>query len=77
MRRRVGGGTVALISRRWNRPMFDVSRTVLAVLAAIALVLLVFGLVASFFPGWVLGIILGAYVVVVLVRQRGPRPSSL
>jgi len=51
--------------------MFNVSRTVLLVLAVIAVVLLVLGLgtdVGLF--GWVLAILLGAYVIVAFVRSR-------
>jgi hypothetical protein len=51
--------------------MFNVSRTVLVVLAVIALVLLVLGLATDIgLFGWVLAIILGAYVVVAFVRAR-------
>ena len=50
--------------------MFNISRTLLALIAAIAVVLFVFSLIASFFPGWVLGIILGIYVIVALFKQQ-------
>jgi hypothetical protein len=52
--------------------MFSVSRTVLAVIATIAVALLIFGLLESFFPGWVAAILLGIYVVVALIKQRRP-----
>ena len=51
--------------------MFDVSRTVLVVVAAIALVLLVLGLATDVgLFGWVIAIILAAYVITALVRGR-------
>ena len=51
--------------------MFNVSRTVLAVVAVIALVLLVLGLATDVgLFGWVLAIILGAYVIAAFVRSR-------
>lgn len=51
--------------------MFDVSRTVLVVVAAIALVLLVLGLATDVgLFGWVIALILGAYVITALVRGR-------
>jgi hypothetical protein len=51
--------------------MFNVSRTVLGVIAVIAIVLLVLGLATDVgLFGWVLAIILGAYVVAALVMSR-------
>jgi len=51
--------------------MFNVSRTVLGVIAVIAIVLLVLGLATDVgLIGWVLAIILGAYVVAALVMGR-------
>ena len=51
--------------------MFNVSRTVLVVLAAIALVLLVLGLATDVgLFGWVIAVILGAYVITAVVRGR-------
>ena len=51
--------------------MFKVSRTVLGVIAVIAIVLLVLGLATDVgLIGWVLAIILGAYVVAALVMGR-------
>jgi hypothetical protein len=51
--------------------MFNVSRTVLAVLAVIALVLLVLGLATDVgLFGWVIAIILGAYVIAAFVRGQ-------
>jgi hypothetical protein len=51
--------------------MFNVSRTVLGVIAVIAIVLLVLGLATDVgLFGWVLAIILGAYVVAALVMRR-------
>jgi hypothetical protein len=50
--------------------MFNVSHTVLLLLAVIAVAMLIFSLIASFFPGWVVAIALGIYVVVALRRQR-------
>ena len=51
--------------------MFNVSRTVLLVVAAIALVLLVLGLATDVgLFGWVIAVILGAYVIAALVRGR-------
>lgn len=51
--------------------MFNVSRSVLVVLGVIALVLLVLGLATGIgLLGWVLAIILGAYVIVALIRTR-------
>ena len=51
--------------------MFNVSRTVLIAIAAIAVVLLVLGLATDVgLFGWVLAIVLGAYVIVAFVRGR-------
>lgn len=51
--------------------MFKVSRRVLGVIAVIAIVLLVLGLATDVgLFGWVLAIILGAYVVAALVMGR-------
>ena len=50
--------------------MFSVSRTVLIVVALIAIALLIVSLAASFFPGWVVAILLGIYVVAALIKQR-------
>jgi hypothetical protein len=51
--------------------MFNASRSILIVIAVIALVLLVLGLATDVgLIGWVLAIILGAYVIAVLVRGR-------
>jgi hypothetical protein len=51
--------------------VFNVSRTVLAVIAVIALVLLVLGLATGVgLFGWVIAIILGAYVIAALVRGQ-------
>lgn len=51
--------------------MFDVSRTTLVVIAVLAIVLLVLGLATDLgLFGWVLAIILGAYVVAALVIGR-------
>ena len=55
--------------------MFNVSDRALAVIAVVAVALLIFGLVASFFPGWVAALILGAYVIVALIKRRGAAPS--
>lgn len=55
---------------KWN-PMFNVSRTALTVIAVIALVLLVLGLATDVgLFGWVIAIILGAYVVAAFVRGQ-------
>lgn len=56
--------------------MFNVSRTVLTVIAVIAAALLVFSLAASFFPGWVAAIVLGVYVLVALIKQRSGRVEN-
>jgi hypothetical protein len=51
--------------------MFNVSRTILAVIAVVALVLLVLGLATDVgLIGWVLAIILGAYVITAFVRGQ-------
>ena len=51
--------------------MFNVSRPVLLVLAIAALVLLVLGLATDVgLFGWVLAILLGAYVIAALIRSR-------
>jgi hypothetical protein len=51
--------------------MFNASRSILVVIAVIALVLLVLGLATDVgLIGWVLAIILGAYVLAALVGGR-------
>jgi hypothetical protein len=51
--------------------MFNVSRATLVVIAVIAVVLLVLGLATDIgLVGWVLALILGAYVVAALVMGR-------
>jgi hypothetical protein len=51
--------------------MFNVSRTVLYALAAAAIVLLILGLATDVgIFGWILAILLGAYVVMAFVRAR-------
>ena len=51
--------------------MFNASRTVLFAVAAIALVLLALGLATDVgLFGWVVALILGAYVIAALVRGR-------
>lgn len=51
--------------------MLNTSRSILIVIAVIALVLLVLGLATDVgLIGWVLAIILGAYVIAALVRGR-------
>jgi hypothetical protein len=51
--------------------MFSVSRNVLVVLAGVALVLFILGIATDVgLIGWVLAIIVGAYVIATLVRQR-------
>ena len=51
--------------------MFNVSRTVLAAIAVIAVVLLVLGLATNVgLYGWVIAIILGAYVIAAFVRGQ-------
>jgi hypothetical protein len=53
--------------------MFNVSRNVLVVLAVIAIVLLVLGIATDVgLFGWVLAIIVGAYVIVAFTRRRRP-----
>jgi hypothetical protein len=49
--------------------MFNVSRTVLVILAVVAVALLVLGLATDVgLLGWVLAILLGAYVIAAFVR---------
>jgi hypothetical protein len=51
--------------------MFDVSRNVLVVLAIVAIVLFILGIATGVgLFGWVLAIIVGAYVITALVRMR-------
>ena len=51
--------------------MFSVSRTTLMVMAVIAIVLVALGFATDIGPfGWVLGLILGAYVVAALIMRR-------
>jgi hypothetical protein len=51
--------------------MFNVSRTILIVIAVIAVVLLVLGLATDVgLFGWVIAIILVAYVIAALVRGQ-------
>jgi hypothetical protein len=51
--------------------MFNASRNVLSVIAVIAVVLLILGLATDVgLFGWVLAIILGAYVIAAFVRGR-------
>ena len=51
--------------------MFNLSRAALAVLAVLAIVLLVLGLATDIgLIGWVLALLLGAYVVAALVMGR-------
>ena len=51
--------------------MFNASHPVLAAIAVIALVLLILGLATDVgLFGWVLAIILGAYVIAAFVRGR-------
>jgi hypothetical protein len=51
--------------------MFNVSRSVLIAIAVIALVLLVLGLATDVgLFGWVLAIVLGAYVITAFVRGQ-------
>jgi hypothetical protein len=57
--------------------MLNVSRKALLVLAVFAIALLGFSLVASFFPGSVVAVLLGIYVVVALRApfvMKGPVP---
>jgi hypothetical protein len=51
--------------------MFNVSRNVLLMLAVLALVLLILGLATDVgLIGWVLAVIVGAYVITAVTRQR-------
>jgi hypothetical protein len=51
--------------------MLNASRNVLVVLALFAIVLFILGIATDVgLIGWVLAILVGAYVVTVLVRQR-------
>jgi hypothetical protein len=51
--------------------VFSVSRNVLVALAVLAIVLFVLGIATDVgLIGWVLAILVGAYVVTVLVRSR-------
>jgi hypothetical protein len=51
--------------------MFDVSRNVLVVLAIVAIVLFILGIATGVgLFGWVLAIIVGAYVITGFVRMR-------
>jgi hypothetical protein len=51
--------------------MFNASRNVLLVLAIIAVVLFILGIATDVgLFGWVLAIIVGAYVITAFVRQR-------
>ena len=51
--------------------MFNVSRTVLVILAVLALALLVLGLATDVgLIGWVLAVLIGAYVIAAAARQR-------
>jgi hypothetical protein len=51
--------------------MFSVSRNVLVALAVVALILFFLGVATDVgLFGWVLAIIVGAYVITALVRQR-------
>jgi hypothetical protein len=53
--------------------MFNVSRNVLAALAVIAIVLFLLGIATDVgLFGWVLAIIIGAYVITAFVRSRRP-----
>jgi hypothetical protein len=53
--------------------MFNVSRNVLAALVVIAIVLFVLGIATDVgLIGWVLAIIIGAYVITAFVRSRRP-----
>jgi lysylphosphatidylglycerol synthetase-like protein (DUF2156 family) len=59
------------LARPKGTPMFNASRAVLLGIAAAALVLLVLGLATDVgLIGWVLAIILGAYVVAAFVRGQ-------
>jgi hypothetical protein len=51
--------------------MFNASRNVLVALAIVAIVLFILGIATDIgLFGWVLAIIVGAYVVTAFVRQR-------
>jgi hypothetical protein len=51
--------------------MFDVSRNVLVVLAVIAIALFILGIATDVgLSGWVLAIIVGAYVITAFMRMR-------
>jgi hypothetical protein len=51
--------------------MFNASRNVLVLLALIAIVLFILGIATDVgLFGWVLAIIVGAYVITAFVRQR-------
>jgi hypothetical protein len=51
--------------------MFNASRNVLAVLAVIAIVLFILGIATDVgLVGWVVAVLLGAYVITTLVRTR-------
>ena len=53
--------------------MFNVSRSVLAVLAVVAIILLLLGIATDVgLFGWVFAIIVGAYVITAFVRSRRP-----
>jgi hypothetical protein len=53
--------------------MFSVSRNALAALAILAIVLFVLGIATDVgLIGWVLAIIIGAYVITAFVRSRRP-----
>jgi hypothetical protein len=51
--------------------MFNASRNVLVVLAIVAIVLFILGIATDVgLFGWLLAIIVGAYVIAVFLRQR-------
>jgi hypothetical protein len=51
--------------------MFDVSRNVLLLLAVVAIVLFILGIATDVgLFGWILAIIVGAYVLAAFVRMR-------
>jgi hypothetical protein len=51
--------------------MFNASRNVLLILAIVAIVLFILGIATDVgLFGWVLAIIVGAYVITALARQR-------
>ena len=51
--------------------MFDVSRNVLLLLAVVAIVLFILGIATDVgLFGWILAIIVGAYVLTAFVRMR-------